>query len=99
MKALILFFSLVTGLAVADEGMFEKTQSFRAVAYGPRDEACALVSDDIVTQMDIAEETISAGGAIIVTKIMDPCLFSENMQTSMFGEITYLVLDEEPTQE
>ena len=99
MKTIILLFALVTSFAMADEGMFEKTQSFRAVAYGLPDQACALVSDDLTTQMDKAEETISTSGAIIVSRTIDPCLFSENMQTSMFGEITYLILDEENPQE
>lgn len=82
-----------------NDGFFEKTQTFRAIAFGPRDETCNIVAEDISNQMEDAESAILKMDGIIISKIIDPCLFSEGMQTSMSGEISYLIPDSETPEQ
>lgn len=82
-----------------NEGFFEKTQTFRAIAFGPRDETCTIVAEDIANQMEDAETAILKMDGLIISKMIDPCLFSEGMQTSMFGEIVYLIPETETAEE
>lgn len=91
MRKLLVTLIFFSHFAAADDGLFEKTQTFRAIAFGPRDETCTIVADDINNQMDEAEEAIQKIDGIIISKMIDPCLFSDGMQTSMFGEIVYLM--------
>lgn len=98
MKFLFLLI-LFTNISKADEGIFEKQQNFMALAFGPKDEACEIVANDIEKQMRDAEDGIEEMGGIIINEIVDPCIYSENMQTSMFGEMTYLIPDSENPQE
>lgn len=91
MRKMLFGFILFSNFVSAAEGLFEKHQTFRALAFGPRDETCSIVAEDITNQMEDAENTIIKMNGIIVNKMIDPCLFSVGMQTSMFGEITYLI--------
>lgn len=93
MKKVLATLILLSHVSTADEGVFEKSQNFRSVAYGTPDETCAIVSEDINAQMNEAEEKIQKMNGIVISKMTDPCIFADEMQTSITGEIVYLIED------
>ena len=91
MKNSLIILALASSPNMASEGWFEKTQNFSAVTYGPRDEGCEVVSVDLEKKLAVAEETIQMMGGIIVDEQISPCIYSEEMLSSISGTINYLI--------